>query len=79
MPPSTIKRQRAAYLAANRHSILRSKLLGNLNNGVVTKPTKASVLKYGLRQRPENGLWETTQAADYKPSEHQLEDANVQE
>lgn len=74
-----IKKQRAAYLAANKHAILRSKLLGNLNNGVVKKPTKASILKYGLRQRPDNGLWETTQPADYKPSDYQLEDENVQE
>jgi len=73
-----IKKQRAAYLTANKHAILRSKLLGNLNNGVVKKPTNASILKYGLRQRPDNGLWETTQPADYNPSDYQLEDENVQ-
>jgi len=40
-----IAAQKTAYFAANKHAILRSKLLGNLNNGVVKKPTKASILK----------------------------------
>lgn len=75
---TAIAAQKTAYFATNKHAILRSKLIGNLNNGVVKKPTKASILKYGLRQRPDNGLWETTQAADYKPSDYQLEDENVQ-
>ena len=62
-----IMAQRTAYFKANRHAILRAKILGNLNNGVVKKPTKASIIKYGLVQRPDNGLWETTQAPNYKP------------
>jgi len=67
--------QKTAYFC-NKHAILRSKLLGNLNNGVVTKPE--GVDPQVRVEAADNGLWETTQAADYKPSEHPLEDANVQ-
>jgi len=42
---ATHKTEILAQKAANKHTILRSKLLGNLNNGVVKQPTKASILK----------------------------------
>ena len=57
----SIMRKKTEHYRVEKHAILRAKILGNLNNGVVKMPKKSSVLKYGLRQIVDSGKWETTQ------------------
>lgn len=53
----TIARKKTAYYENEKFKILRAKILGNLNNGVVKEPKKSSVVKYQLRQNEETGKW----------------------
>ena len=56
-----IMRKKMEYYREDKHKILRAKILGNLNNGVVKQPTARSVLKYGLWQDPASGKWYSSQ------------------
>ena len=57
----SIIRKKTEHYRVDKHKILRAKILGNLNNGVVKTPKKSSVLKYGLVQLPDTGKWYTSQ------------------
>jgi hypothetical protein len=52
-----VDKARVEYYEANRHKILRGKLLWHLNNNKIKKPQKSSKALYGLEYDEERGEW----------------------
>ena len=68
-----MKEKRKASYNANKVALLSTKVLWHLNSGMTTKPTKASIAKYGLVKDPVTGLWSSATSANLAliPQPHQ--------
>jgi hypothetical protein len=56
-----IARKRVDRYDANKHRILRDKILNQLNRGQVKRPTQRSIETYALKQSEDSGRWYTLQ------------------